>query len=291
MILKLKPVFFDKIWGGNYFQSYLEYSSSEQCGEAWGISGYTDKSSTILNGEFRGKTLREIYQSRKDLFGNYPSPEFPLLIKLIDAQKDLSIQVHPDNEYARKYHNSFGKTEAWYVVDCNENSEIVIGHNAKSKKEMMNKVLQNDYDNLLHRFHIKKEDMFSIPAGMVHAICKNTVILEVQQASDITYRLYDYNRIQNGVPRELHIKQAMDVIDFPSKPIEHTGESEYFNLVITNLEEKQYKADKYGDYYFIINGNAQINDITVKMGDFIFISSEQEYNIKGNLKVAKIQIK
>lgn len=290
MVYKLNPIFKDKIWGGDYLKKTYNYQSTTNTGEAWGISGYKGSSSIILNGPYQGNTLYELYKSHKHLFGNYPSDNFPILVKIIEAKDDLSIQVHPNDIYAKQF-NSLGKTECWYIIDCKEDSQIIIGHNALTKEELLTKINNKEYNSLLNKFNINKGDFFKIPAGMIHAICKDTVLLEVQQSSDITYRLYDYDRLDNGKPRDLHIKESLDVIQVPSIPIENTGNTKYFDFTVKTINNLEKISHKYGDYYFIIEGTAQSNGLTLNQGDFIFIPSNTSYKIIGNIKVGFINIK
>lgn len=289
MIIKLKPKLIDKIWGGDYFSSNLHYPSGSKCGEAWGISALENSESIVLNGPYKGKTLLELFSIERHLFGDYPKDDFPILVKLIDANQDLSIQVHPNNRYASKL-NSLGKTECWYIVDKKENAKIIVGHNALSKIEITNVIENNMYETILKTFSANKGDLYDIPAGMIHAIGNGNVILEVQQSSDITYRFYDYNRLENGKLRELHINEALDVIKVPSPKMTHTGDTEYFKFQVVNVKGN-YVSHTYGDYLYIIEGSSIINDTLVSKGDFIFIPSKLTYNVDNTIKVGHITIK
>ncbi|MCQ2506376.1 MAG: mannose-6-phosphate isomerase, class I [Lachnospiraceae bacterium] len=215
-ILLLKPEFKSMIWGGNKMRSMFNYEiPTETTGECWAVSAHKAGDCTIDGGEFDGKKLSFVYATNRELF-NCESEVFPLLTKIIDAKDDLSVQVHPDDEYAKINENgSLGKTECWYIVDCEEGADIVIGHNAKDKKELEMLCNEGRFDELIRKLPLKKGDFFQIDSGTVHAIRKGTVILETQQSSDITYRLYDYGRLQNGKPRELHLQKSIDVIKCP----------------------------------------------------------------------------
>ena len=291
MIMKLQPYFSDRLWGGTYIKEQLQYDTSNTCGEAWGISAVPGMESVVKEGPYKGKNLKELFENEKALFGNYEGTEFPILVKVIDAKNNLSIQVHPDDEYAKLHHNSLGKNESWYILEAQEDTEIIVGHHAKTKTELEALVADKKYDELLNQFPIKKDQMFDIPAGTVHAICKDTVILEVQQSSNLTYRFYDYDRLENGQPRELHIKQALDVIEVPSRDITHNGSTEYFRFDILNKENSSQTAHIYGDYIYIIEGTGIINEMIVEKGDFIFIPSKEEYTIKGNIKIGYMNLK
>ena len=157
-----------------------------------------------------------MFKSLPDLFGNISFEQFPLLTKIIVANTDLSIQVHPDNNYAAKNENgSLGKTECWYIMDAKQDATIVIGHNAKNKDEVKSMIAKGQWKDFIREVPVKKGDFFFIEPGTVHSIKGGTVILETQQSSDITYRVYDYDRLQDGKPRQLHVKQSIDVINAP----------------------------------------------------------------------------
>jgi mannose-6-phosphate isomerase class I len=291
MIIKLQPEFKEKVWGGNKIHTKFGYNTSDNTGEAWGISGHKNGSSTIIDGPYKGKTLRELYQSHKELFGHYQSDEFPILVKIIDATDDLSIQVHPDDAYAKAYENSLGKTECWYILETEENTQIIIGHKAKSKDDFLKHMNNNDFESILNKFPIYPEDTFNIYAGTIHAICKGTLLLEIQQSSDVTYRLYDYNRLSNGVLRDLHIDKAMDVIPFPDRPLSKEKPKDLFDYQIQeNKLNTPHRAHIYGDYLFIIDGQGKIDQTPFTKGEFLMISSEENYHLTGDFKYAKVQI-
>jgi mannose-6-phosphate isomerase len=289
--MKLKPYFVDKVWGGDYFKRTYQYDTSDHCGELWGISGFEDKKSTITNGEFKGMSLCDLYHQKPALFGHYLTKDFPILVKMIEAKQNLSIQVHPDDDYAYKHHSCFGKTESWTIIDAKEDASIIIGHNAHSIQELVEAVEHKKYDTLLRKIRIKNGDTFDIYPGTIHAICKGTVLLEVQQASDITYRLYDYDRLENGQLRELHIDDALNIINVPSNTITHNGNSDYYTYDIFFIKDETIIAHKYGDYLFIVDGFGQIDNLDIKAGDFLFVPSENTYHITGNISVARIHIK
>lgn len=285
MIIKLQPIFFEKVWGGNNLKNKYNYNCLEQTGEAWGISAHKNGSSIILNGEFKDMSLRDLFKSHKELFGNYPGEEFPILIKLIDATLDLSVQVHPNDEYAKKYENSLGKTECWYILNTEEKAKLIIGHKLKSKEEFIREMNLGNWDKILNRFRIHTGETYCVPSGTIHAICKGTLLLEIQQSSDVTYRLYDYNRPYNGKLRELHIDKALDVITFPDKDINHPKPKQLFDFdIYNNIDITNRTSNKYGDYIFIIEGKGYFNTEPVKKGDFIFVSSKTDYKITGSLK-------
>lgn len=217
-ILILRPVFKDAIWGGSLLQEFGYKDAVDCAGECWGISAHKNGDCIVENGEFAGKTLSWCWENHRELFGNMESDVFPLLVKIIGAEDDLSIQVHPDDEYAAVHENgALGKTECWYILDCKEDATIVIGHNAKDKQELTDMIHQARWDELIRVIPIKKGDFFQINPGCLHAIKGGTLLIETQQNSDVTYRVYDYDRLQNGKPRELHVQQSIDCIVAPHR--------------------------------------------------------------------------
>ncbi|WP_318036173.1 mannose-6-phosphate isomerase, class I [Halobacillus amylolyticus] len=182
-----------------------------------GISGHSNGSNLIKNGPLRGKTLAEAWNNHRELFGNEEGDEFPLLVKILDSKKDLSVQVHPDDEYARNVEDeTYGKTECWYVIDCEEGAEIIFGHHANSKEELASMIENGQWDELLHRIPVQPGEFYYVPSGTIHAIGEGIQILETQQSSDITYRVYDYDRTdKDGQKRELHLDRSLDVTNVP----------------------------------------------------------------------------
>lgn len=214
----LKPTFKERIWGGTKLKTEFGYEiDSDLVGECWAISAHPNGQSTVRSGEYEGKTLGELWEQRHELFGSLSGETFPLLTKILDANNDLSVQVHPADDYANKYENGeLGKTECWYVIDCEEDAEIIFGHNATSKEELVSMINSDDWDALLRRVKVKPGDFFYVPSGTIHALCAGVLILETQQSSDTTYRVYDYDRTdENGNKRELHINKAIDVTTVP----------------------------------------------------------------------------
>ena len=220
--IKFIPRFKQKIWGGNKLKSVLNKDTDiENIGESWEISALQGDLSEIGNGFLKGNNIQEITEVYMgDLVGekifNTYGIEFPLLIKFIDASDDLSIQVHPDDSLAMQRHNAYGKTEMWYVIDANEGSQLVSGFNKEiSKDEYLTHLNNATLPEILNYEPVKSGDVFFIPAGRVHAIGKGILLAEIQQTSDVTYRIYDYNRTDSeGNTRELHTELALDAIDF-----------------------------------------------------------------------------
>lgn len=221
--LKFQPVYSYRIWGGEKLKTVLNKNYDEELiGESWEISDVEDNETEVSEGPLKGKTLREltdIYQA--DFVGNKVyeqfGNEFPLLIKFIDAKTPLSIQVHPSNELAKQRHNSFGKNEMWYIMQADNDAEIIVGFNKKvEKEEYVEHVKNSTVEEILNIEKVSKGDTFYIPTGRVHAIGAGVLLAEIQQTSNITYRIYDYNRVdaKTGETRELHTALAVDAIDY-----------------------------------------------------------------------------
>lgn len=307
-ILFLSPVFKEMIWGGKRLKDDFGYHiPSDHTGECWAISAHTNGDCISQSGTYKGKRLSELWDNNRELFGNLSGERFPLLIKIIDAKADLSIQVHPNDAYAYANENgSYGKTECWYILNCDPDATIVIGHNAKDKDELRTLIGQGRWKDLIREIPIKKGDFFQIAPGTVHAIKGGTVILETQQNSDITYRLYDYNRLQDGKPRELHIDKSIDVIRCPHD--EDLGDRTKVELTNGRIEKlvscefyQVNKIDLWGKEQLImegpflnvsvIEGEGTIDNITIKKGDhFILPEGYGTYTLEGNISMITSQI-
>jgi len=284
MILKFKPIFLRKVWGGNKLSKIYNLKTADQIGECWGISGHKSYSNIVESGDFKGKTLSYLYKNYSELFGNCEYEEFPILIKVIDAKEDLSVQVHPTNTCDKQLDNQYAKDECWYVLDSKPNSEIIIGHNADRKEDLIDLIYSSEFSKLLKRYPISKGDYFYIPAGTIHSICKNTFILEVSQSSDVTYRIYDYKRLEKGRLRDIHISKALEYTTVPDNKLLRIHQNKYFTFEIKeNNGRKKFMSNIYGDYISVIKGEGYIGNHYVKNGDFLMISSNSEYAIEGNV--------
>lgn len=217
--LFMQPVFQEKIWGGNRLQDVFGFTlPSDKIGEDWAISAHPHGVSVIDNGPFKGQNLAELWQNHQELFGYQSEPVFPLLVKILDAEDDLSVQVHPDDAYGEAHEGELGKTECWYIIDAEPGAEIVYGHHARTRAELAEMITDGRWDDLLTRVPVKKGDFFYVPSGTIHAIGKGIMILETQQSSDTTYRVYDYDRKDDqGNTRQLHIQQSIDVTTVPAR--------------------------------------------------------------------------
>jgi len=213
--MKLEPVIIDNLWGGmRLINEYGMKPGAGNASEAWMLSCVGKKESIITNGAYAGQTLLSVFADNKSICGYNGSDyeKFPILIKFIDALDDLSIQVHPDDDYARFIGEGAGKTEAWYILDCDEGAELILGFKKEiTEKEFLSAIEKGEILDYVQKFKVKKGDFFFIEAGTLHAICKGVLLAEVQQSSETTYRIFDYNRKKDGVPRELHVDKAIDV--------------------------------------------------------------------------------
>lgn len=288
-IIFLNPVCTHNIWGGTRLRTDFGYEvQGDDIGECWGISAHPNGDGTVRSGSLAGMKLSKVWEEHPELFGNLSYDRFPLLTKIIDAREDLSIQVHPDDAYAKEHENgSFGKTECWYILDCDGDAHLVIGHNAKDKAELEEMIHQGRWSDFIREIPVKKGDFIQIDPGTVHAIKGGILLLETQQNSDITYRVYDYDRLSNGKPRELHVQRSIDVITVPAKSVADSVRS------FADLEENQliemyscsyydvFAADVRGRMEFeqkypflsvsVIAGEGTLNGQPVKKGDHMIL--------------------
>lgn len=214
------PIFHEKIWGGRKLADDLGYEIPDgPIGECWAISAHPNGDCAISGGAWDGMRLSELWDQHRELFGDVEGDRFPLLIKIIDAKDNLSVQVHPDDAYAAEHENgSLGKRECWYVLAADEGTQIVIGQRAHDRAELAGMIDEGRWDDMLNLVPCHVGDFFPIEPGTVHAIQGGTLILETQQSSDVTYRVYDYDRVgDDGKPRELHIQQSLDVVDYAAQ--------------------------------------------------------------------------
>ena len=219
--LAISPVFQERIWGGRKLERDFGYAIPDgPIGECWAISAHPHGDCRVEGGPFDGMLLSELWAGHRELFGAAPQERFPLLVKILDAADDLSIQVHPDDAYARLHEDgSLGKRECWYVLEAEPGARIVVGQKASSRAEFEALASEGRWDELLNYLPVHAGDFFAVDPGCVHALCKGAVILETQQSSDVTYRLYDYGRLDaSGRPRELHWERALEVIDYAAAP-------------------------------------------------------------------------
>ena len=262
-IIFLNPVFTHNIWGGTKLRDEYGYDiEGDDIGECWGIAAHENGNCTIKEGMYKGETLAGLWSEHRELFGNIYGDRFPLLVKIIDAKADLSIQVHPDDTYAAAHENgSLGKMECWYILDCKEDASLVVGHNARTHEELVDMIQGKRWSDFIREIPVKKGDFIQIDPGTVHAIKGGITLLETQQNSDITYRVYDYDRLSGGKPRELHVKQSMDVITVPAKPVSDSvvnvraGKANELSKLISCKYYDVYKLDVEGKATIDISDN------------------------------------
>ncbi len=224
--LLFRPAFKSRIWGGSRLSGWFSgVPQSEKIGEAWVLSDHKEGESPIANGPYQGEVLHEVMQKEPAWFVSakehaMPDGRFPLLIKVIDAADDLSVQVHPDDAYGYKHAGEQGKTECWWVLAADEDSQIVYGHNAKDASDFRRHVEDERWEDLLKRVGVNVGDFYFVPSGKLHALGKGIMVMEIQQSSDTTYRVYDYNRTdKDGNHRQLHLEDAIAVTQYPDSPV------------------------------------------------------------------------
>ena len=309
-ILFLNPVFKEMIWGGNQLAEKFGYEiPSDKTGECWAVSAHPNGDCTVREGEYAGRKLSELFKEEPELFGSLPLDRFPLLIKIIDAKADLSIQVHPDDAYAKVHENgSLGKTECWYILDCPEDATLVVGHNAGSREELKEMIDQKRWSELIREVPVKKGDFIQINPGTVHAIKGGLMILETQQNSDITYRVYDYDRLSNGKPRELHVQQSIDVItvpapsaedsvshaaDLPANTMNELIACDYYKVYkLTVTEPVSFEQEHPFLIMSVIEGEGLVNGQMIRKGDhFILPSDFGKVDLQGDMTLIASSVK
>lgn len=304
--IKFENLYYERIWGGKDLEKFRNNVPEGVIGESWDIACHKNGTGKVANGELKGKGFDEVIKEYGNKFlGNSISidEDFPLLIKLITAKDKLSVQVHPNDEYAKRVENDLGKTEAWYVVDAEEGASLIVGTKDCDKETFKKAIEDGNLDKYLNKIPVKKGDFFYVQSGLVHAICEGILIAEIQQSSDTTYRVYDYNR-----GREIHVEKALDVIDFSLKgentqgiTIKNDGYDktylclgEYFTIqkyeVNTSVKEV---SDEDRFYLFTcVDGEGTIKynggEEKISMGDSIFIpASLGEYELCGKFTLLK----
>lgn len=312
-IFKLKPAFKDYIWGGTRLRDeYGKDCDFDKVAESWELSFHKDGASVVDGGDFDGLTLAQYIEKegRSVLGSNCERFEnFPILIKLIDAKDNLSVQVHPDNEYAMRVEGEYGKTEMWYVVDCDEGATLLYGFKKEiSKDEFAQRIADNTLLEVTNAVPVKKGDVFFIRSGTLHAIGKGILIAEIQQNSNTTYRIYDYGRVgKDGKPRELHVEKAKDVTvlgpakAYPETPVEQydgytsklLSKCEYFTTYRVDVDSKaELEADSSSfNSILVLEGEPTVGGIKAKKGDSVFISAgEGKYAVEGRCRFVLTKI-
>ncbi|MDG0843994.1 class I mannose-6-phosphate isomerase [Staphylococcus equorum] len=267
MPLFLKPIFHEKIWGGNRLKE-LGYDLPSDCiGEAWGISAHPNGKCEILNGPYKGQTLDQVWNDHRELFGDFPSKEFPLMAKIVDAKEALSVHVHPDDAYAyEKENGQYGKSECWYIIDAKEGSEIIYGLSAETKELAIDKLNDEDYSGLFNKVKVKPGEFYFIPAGTIHSIGAGILVYETMQSSDVTYRVYDFDREHgSGDKRELNQGKAKDVIEIANENINIPTDTE----IIENHKRTQLVSN---DFFTIVKWQISGTLNYMKPREFVLVS-------------------
>lgn len=314
--MKLSYVPKEIIWGGNKLKHiYNKSADFEKIAESWELTVRDDGMSYVTNGEFNGKSLKEVLTLYPDfIYEGFNDGNFPLLIKFIDAADDLSVQVHPNDDYAALKEGSLGKTEMWYIVDADDEASLIYGlADGVTRDEFINALYGKPDEKLFNKIPVKKGDVFFIPAGQIHAICHGTLIAEIQQNSNVTYRIYDYDRPGlDGNPRELHVSQAIDTVKvYTSDEIEKLlfdgsekrrkdltagkviCDSKYFRVTLLRQEtESTFAVDEksFASLLFTDAENARVTccgvTVTAAKGDCIYIpAGSGNVTVKGNCEV------
>ena len=311
--LFLKSVLHEKIWGGTHLKEFGYDLPSDKVGEYWAISAHPHGISIVKNGTYAQMPLDKLYAEHRELFGNRTESVFPLLTKILDANDWLSVQVHPDDAYGQKHEGELGKTECWYIISAKPGAEIVYGHTAKTRVQLAEMIHAGAWDELLTKVPVKAGEFYHVPSGTMHAIGAGIVILETQQSSDTTYRVYDFDRRDaQGNLRELHIQQSIDVLTIPGDQlpdnkvtVETFDGAELSTLVKSDFFDvfkwvitKNHAFKKIADYTLVsvLDGSGQLDIdgqvVSIKKGDhFILPSPVESWKITGQLEMIASQPK
>lgn len=287
-VIKLRPTIKSYVWGGHFFQKYGKGNTI--ISELWELSARGPDSSIVVSGFYKGQRLDQVVSSEDIGPVAKKNPKIPLLIKLIDAEDNLSVQVHPDDKYAKKYEYSLGKMEMWHVISADMGAGIYVGLTQKSSRKEIKQALENGTIlSYLNFFEVSPGDTFVIKPGTIHAIGKGVRLIEIQENSDITYRLYDYNRLGlDGKPRQLHIEKGLDVIDYSK----YTPEQNKEGVLADNKYFKVQRIDINGSLllhangksfmsFTFISGKGYVNDMKYDVFDTFFLPYGKECLIKG----------
>ena len=294
-ITKTIPVFKDYIWGGSKLKTeFHKETSLDPVAESWELAAHKDGTSGFAGEDF---DLGELFASHREFIGKNADKfeRFPMMIKLIDAKNNLSVQVHPSDEYALSHENSYGKTEMWYVVEAEEGAGLYIGFDRDvTEEEFRTLIAQNRLQEVLHFLPVKPGEWYFIEAGTVHAIGKGVVIAEVQQNSNLTYRLYDYGRVgADGKPRELHVEKGVKVSKLSAYVPDKRTSCEYFSCESIALSgEKKFVADENSFVAFVImDGSLTVGGAAFAKGDTVFVPAGYgEFSLCGEAKLVSVRI-
>jgi mannose-6-phosphate isomerase len=303
-LLKFQPIFHYRIWGGEKLKTLLNKNYTESSiGESWEISGVKGSETQVSEGGYTGETLKTLTEKFEDefvgekCFKEYGN-EFPILIKFIDALTPLSVQVHPNDALAKERHDSLGKNEMWFIMDADEKADLLIGFNKElDKVSFKERVNQGDLMPVLNSLKVEKRELYYLPAGRVHAIGAGVLLAEIQQTSDVTYRVYDYDRVDKttGEKRELHIEESVDAIDFQlvddyktgySKALNQSNEmidTPYFKTNYINASKEtalEYEVNKSFKIFICTEGSAVLKidhqETNIKKGETILLAANEK---------------
>lgn len=316
--LKFKKVFKEKIWGGRSFSDKLnmDLPTEKLYGESWEVSSHKNGMSIVENGKLKGKSLEKLFSDYKgefvgeSIYSKY-GEKFPLLIKYLDINDRLSVQVHPSDDYALRVEGEFGKSESWYILEASSDAKLIMGlKNGITPEIFKEKTNNKDFDNLFNVISVKKGDFINVTPGLIHASLEGSIVIcEVQQNSDMTYRIYDFDRLVDGKLRELHLDKAMEIIDYENTPQISTNKTRS-NTEIKGGTKQKIARDKYFNIdkllldssycdlendsfmiYSILEGEGQlICDETIypiKKGDTWYIPPKLEVKLEGKLEILK----
>lgn len=306
--LKFENLYYEKVWGGKGFKKFRENIDDRIIGESWDVACHPNGVSVISNGIYKGMALDELIEEKGEyLLGTeIPKDNFPLLVKILNTSEKLSVQVHPDDDYALLHEGQMGKTEIWYILDASEDGHIILGTKDCTREDFIRSIEKKNPEKCMNKIKVGKGDVFYIQSGLIHSMSGGLTIVEIQQNSDVTYRVYDYGR-----GRELHIDKALDVIDFNIEPKKSQGSMEEYenynkisycsdkNFALELFDIKKYlKESSDRERFFIftsIEGDGHIEfdkgEEEIKLGESILIpASLGEYRIIGNLKLLKTYV-
>lgn len=301
-ILFFDPIPRPAIWGNTLIKKYFGYNQfPDGIGQSWSFSAQKDASTVCTTAPYKGISLRELWNEHQELFG-HPNEDFPVIISLVAPEDDLSIQVHPNTQVAKKLGYSKGKNEAWYFIEADNDASIVYGHNAKNERDLYKYINDDNWDALIRHLPVHTGDFVYLPAGILHALKKGSIVYEIQQSTDVTFRFYDYHRKDKyGKERDLHLKQAVECLSYDSKmmennihPVKEKIENGIKTVFISNDSFTVTKLDVTGENIYktqnyqlatVVKGDGTIDDIPVKLGDNFLIPQNSKIRIFGNMTV------
>ncbi len=301
-VLFFKPIPRPAIWGHTLLKDYFGYKDfPDGIGQSWSFSAQENASTICISDPYQGKTLLELWQTHQELFG-HPHEDFPVIISLVAPEDDLSLQVHPDDEHAHHVGFASGKNEAWYFIETQENANIVYGHEAKNEEDLRKYIQADHWDELIRHLDVHKGDFVYLPAGLLHALKKGSIVYEIQQATDITYRFYDYHRKdEHGKERELHLEQAIDCLSYDRQAMkndihpmvtsgEHYQQTVFISndsFTVTKLEITGLYEYRYDNYQLatIVKGSGTVDNREVKIGDSFLIPINNQVQLNGQMTI------